>query len=51
MKLCALCGIDPEDPEFAPMDEEARGAREGERSSIPAFPRTPVLMIKGERLS
>jgi hypothetical protein len=33
------------------MDKGARGAREGERSSIPAFPRTPVLMIKGERLS
>jgi len=26
--ICVLCGIDPEDPEFAPMGEGARGARE-----------------------
>ncbi len=51
MKLFALCGIDPEDPEFVPMDEGARVAGEGERPSIPAFPRTPVPMIKGELLS
>ena len=49
--ICALCGIDPEAPEFAPMDEGARGTRKAERSSTPAFPRTPVPMIKGERLS
>jgi hypothetical protein len=48
--ICALCDIDPEDPEFAPVDEGARGARKGERSSIPAFPRTPVLMESFELL-